>query len=83
MPGNFDNIIREVLNSTQSKPVGDVVPFSAPRIMQDGATRSPGYSPYYDPESNHVFPPAIFDLYRMQTPGPSNDANLGSSIVRG
>ncbi len=87
MPGNFDNIIREVLNSTQPTQVGDVVPFSGSRPSVD-TLPTPGemYLPLW---SNDGWPGSQFaprdDIQRLNSiiKMPANDANLGSSIVRG
>lgn len=78
MPGNFDNIIREVLNSTQAKPVGDVVPFPQP-LLQD---ELPEHF-WLDNEVN-LFPPSgrsKQEEYKKLI--PANEANLGQAILRG
>ena len=86
MPGNFDNIIREVLNSTQSKPVGDVVPMPPqPKILQDGAGLMSPDDPAFPnswlrgPLHEQTLPTGIehWPSRRM------NDANLGQTILRG
>ena len=86
MPGNFDNIIREVLNSTQAKPVGDVVPFpDLPKIMQDDAPIAPDEQLRKSlflksgPLHRNMLSP-----YIVRPTGPAaNDASIASAILRG
>ena len=81
MSGSFDGIIREVLNSTSTHPVGDVVPFpDVPQIMQDDAPiapddrvrRFPKIGPLYDNNWHRQY---LF-------PSPANEASIADAILR-
>ena len=77
MAGNFDNIIREVLNSTQTHKAGDVVPFPEP-LMQD---EQPEHF-WLDHEFNMDRPSGRSIQQWYQSLQPANEANLGSQILR-
>ena len=74
MAGSFDNIIRDVLNSTQTHKAGDVIPFPNPEPMLQLEQL-----PYYGPIENYHHDPYDENWLPM---APANDANLGKQILR-
>jgi hypothetical protein len=82
MPGNYDDIIREVLQSTSTKPTqmaGDVVPFPLQiPLLQDEVPEH-----FYMDQEVNKFPPSgksMQDYYKSLK--PANEANLGRTILR-